>query len=330
MRRAVVLFNLGGPSSTNEIEPFLKSLFSDASILPFPEWLRKPLANLIASRRKPAAEEIYAKLGGKSPLLENTRDQASALQKVLGDKYKVFVAMRHAHPFIEEVVKDVKAFQPHELVLLPLYPQFSTTTTGSAFKEWDRQERLQQVLKPQNRVCCYPEMPGFIEALADLTLQQFPAFSTAPRLLFSAHGLPRRIIQGGDPYSAQVERTFKKVVRKIKEHTRVSVDATICYQSRVGPGAWTNPIIDEELKRAAADQKSVLVVPISFVSEHSETLVELDIEYAEKAQRWGIPVYKRVPTVGCHPLFIEGLAALVKARGVGVSCSVGWKKCWRR
>jgi protoporphyrin/coproporphyrin ferrochelatase len=311
---AVVLFNLGGPESPETVRPFLENLFSDPAIIGLPAPLRLPLAKLIAARRAPLARKIYDHIGGRSPILEETEAQAQALQTSLaaaGHDAKCIVAMRCWRPFTAEAVAAVKAFDPEEIVLLPLYPQYSTTTTKSSLEVWRKEAARAGLAQPQHEVCCYPFEPGFADAIADLTQQGFarakPGFSY--RVLFSAHGLPKRVIERGDPYRWQVERTVEAIAARLGDHGH---DVAICYQSRVGPLEWIGPATDAEVRRAGAQGKGLIVVPIAFVSEHSETLVELDIEYGVKlAGEVGVPDFIRVSTVGTHPAFIAALASLV-------------------
>lgn len=311
-RRAVVLMNLGGPDSLGAVRPFLYNLFSDRAIIRLPAPLRLPLAALIAARRAPTARQIYAQLGGASPLLANTEAQARALERELGPGHCCFVAMRYWHPLTEATVSAVKEWVPDDIVLLPLYPQFSTTTTQSSFDAWERVARRQRLVVPIRRIRSYPEAPGFITALASLTGEALDTVRADPypvRLLLSAHGLPQRIVDSGDPYPQEVTMTAAALVHALD---RPGMEATVCYQSRVGPLAWIGPSVEEELQRAGRDQVGVIVVPISFVSEHSETLVELDREYRHVAERSAVPFYRRVPTVGIHPRFIAALAGLVR------------------
>ncbi len=327
-KTSVILLNLGGPLDLRGVYPFLKSLFEDPAILPLPSWPRKLLARWIARRRTPEAEHIYSQLGGKSPLFENTQAQAQALEKALGKGYSVFVAMRHAPPFIESIIPYLQAENPDEVVLLPLYPQFSTTTTGSAFKEFQRQIAKHSLPCQLTLLCCYPELHGFAEATADLIHQRLPVFKKAPRLLFSAHGLPQRIVKSGDPYVSHIHRSVKEILKALEPH---SFESTICYQSKVGPLEWTRPSLDEALEESAKNQESVLVIPVSFVSEHSETLVELDITYRQKARELGIENYERLGTVSCHPYFIRGLTRFVKDRKKFCEvCPQDALACWRR
>jgi len=202
----------------------------------------------------------------------------------------------------------VAAFEPNHVVLLPLYPQFSTTTTGSSLTEWRRVAKVAGITVPTTTICCYPVLPGFIDALAAATsetLQKAKA-GVCYRLLVSAHGLPKRVIARGDPYQGQVEQTAAALVKRLGWE-----DFAICYQSRVGPLEWIGPATDAEIRRAGDDGKGVVIVPVAFVSEHSETLVELDIEYAHLARKAGVADYLRVPTVGVRQEFIAGLKSLV-------------------
>ena len=308
MKIAIVLFNLGGPDSLEAVQPFLRNLFSDPAIIGLPAWLRLPLARFIASRRTPKAIGIYEKIGGGSPLLGQTEAQARALEDALGSEHewRGYVCMRYWHPLTEAVVRSVQRFAPDRVVLLPLYPQFSTTTTGSSFKAW--QAAAADLKVPTVSVESYPTEPGFIRASVELIKEALGRTSGAARVLFSAHGLPEKTIKAGDPYQGQVEET----AAAIGEHLG-NIEWSVCYQSRVGPLRWIGPPTEAEIRKAGTHKQSVVLYPLSFVSEHSETLVELDIDYRQLANEAGVPAYVRVPTVGTHPLFIHGLANLVKA-----------------
>ena len=313
MKLAVVLFNLGGPDSLEAVEPFLRNLFSDPAILSVPWFVRWPLARIIARRRAPFAREIYAKMGGSSPIVAETRAQADALDKVLAERgldAKCFIAMRCWHPFSDGAALAVKAWGADRVVLLPLYPQFSTTTSASSLADWKRVARKAALEAPTSEICCYPDHSDFISAAAELIQITFKARKPGVdyRLLLSAHGLPKRTIAKGDPYQWQVQRTAKAIVDALGME---GLDWSVCYQSRVGPLEWIGPATDAEIHRAGADGKGAIVVPIAFVSEHSETLVELDIEYAHLAKAAGVVDYLRVPTVQSHPRFIAALADLV-------------------
>lgn len=340
-RLAVVLFNLGGPDRPDAVRPFLFNLFNDPAIIGAPAPLRWLLAQLISRRRAPVAREIYRNLGGGSPLLANTEAQARALQDALRSRLpdreaRVFIAMRYWHPFANETAGAVKAFGPDEAVLLPLYPQFSTTTSGSSLCDWKRTAETVGLEVPTRSLCCYPTQAGFVAALAARIRPRIAEAraSGRPRLLFSAHGLPKKIVAGGDPYQWQVEQSAGAVVAALDDP---GLDWQVCYQSRVGPLEWIGPSTDEEITRAGRDGVPVVLVPLAFVSEHSETLVELDIEYRKLAETEGVPLYLRVPTVDCETAFVEGLAELVGAalnHAPGRLCSQdGERICpaeWRR
>lgn len=331
MKVAVILFNLGGPDSPEAVEPFLRNLFSDPAIIALPAFLRLPLAWWIARRRAPVARKIYEHLGGSSPIFAETRKQADALEAALSNQEteaKAFVAMRCWHPFSDGAARAAKAFNPDKIVLLPLYPQYSTTTTASSVKDWSRAARKAGLSIPTSRVCCYPWEPGFVGAAAAKIRE---AMAGAPgnlsyRLLLSAHGLPQRTIARGDPYQWQVEQSAAAIVKALAGIDGLpELETVVCYQSRVGPLQWIGPATDAEIARAGADGKGVIVAPIAFVSEHSETLVELDIEYRKLAAECGVPDYRRAATVGTQADFISGLAALVRRAldGKTVTCGEG-------
>lgn len=331
-RIAVVLFNLGGPDSLDAVRPFLFNLFNDRAIINLPQPLRWCVAQLISRLREGTAREIYGELGGASPILPQTRDQAAALEKALSARGfaqgRCFIAMRYWYPVAEETVRAVREFNPDHVILLPLYPQFSTTTTQSSLEQW---RTLAADLPARTHiVCCYPDEKGWIAAQADLIrrAQAEVGGDSAIRLLFSAHGLPKKIVDQGDPYPRQVAQTVEAVLASLG--TPSEIDYKICYQSRVGPLEWIGPSTEDCLEKAGREGKSVLVIPIAFTSEHSETLVELDIEYRAVAERCGVRDYIRVPTVSSHPAFIGGLADLCETvlsqdcycgdSGIGESC----------
>ncbi len=316
-KTAIVLFNLGGPDSPDAVQPFLFNLFNDPAIIGVPNPMRWLLAKFISGRRAPVAREIYDNIGGRSPLLELTEAQAAALGSALETggvaEVGVFIAMRYWHPMADETAKAVRAFGPDRVVLLPLYPQYSTTTTGSSVKDWRRAASAAGIAAPTSVVCCYPTQPSFIAAQAQsivATLSDLPANGPKPRVLFSAHGLPKKVIAKGDPYQWQVEQTAAAVVEAMAVP---DLDWVVCYQSRVGPLEWIGPSTEEEIERGGKDGVALVVVPIAFVSEHSETLVELDIEYRHLADEKGVPAYYRVPALGTREAFIDALADLVRA-----------------
>lgn len=333
-KTAVVLMNLGGPDQMSSVYPFLLNLFMDPAILRVPFFVRPILARIIAGARKKPASEIYKLLGGKSPLLELTEEQARSLEAALGDdNLKCFIAMRYWHPFSEEAAAVVKAWDPDQVILLPLYPHYSTTTTGSSFTAWREAAAAVGLAKPTRSICCYHSDPGFVASTAAIVHASYvkaraeldPAIPL--RVLFSAHGLPESIIKAGDPYQHQVECTTSAVVR---EMALPELDSLICYQSRATPQKWIGPSTEDEIKRAGHEKTALLVVPIAFVSEHSETLVELDVEYREVADHAGVPAYYRVPAQNSDPGFIAALADLVRrsmARDTGLCSFVGGRTC---
>lgn len=337
-RIAVVLFNLGGPDRPDAVRPFLFNLFNDKSIIRIPNPFRMILASLISRKRAPEATQIYEEIGGGSPLLPNTMAQADELQSRLGDlgDVRVEIAMRYWHPMSVEAVENVQRFDPDEVVLLPLYPQFSTTTTGSSLRVWGEAAKALGFEKPTRTVCCYPVEQGFIAGYAQKIRDEYQAASEhgSPRILFSSHGLPESIVRGGDPYQWQCEQTAAAIVDSLAID---GLDWVSCYQSRVGPLKWIGPSTDDEIRRAGQDGVPVVVAPIAFVSEHSETLVELDIEYRALADEQGVPFYGRVPTVGTTGDFIDGLAGLVRktlagdrklcSQQGGRLCPSGWRGC---
>lgn len=339
-RIAVVLFNLGGPDDQASVKPFLFNLFNDPAIIGLPGFARTPLARLISSRREAVAQANYRLMGGGSPLLPETRKQAAALEADLNDRLaddevRVFVAMRYWNPLTEETAADVAVFGPDEVVLLPLYPQYSTTTTQSSLAIWNATYAGSGVSRA---VCCYPRATGWIEAQADGVCEKLDqAGEASVRVLFSAHGIPEKLVTGkGDPYQEQVETTVAAVVEAIQAR-RGPIDHAICYQSRVGPMKWLGPSTPEAIAQAATDGVGVVVTPVAFVSEHVETLVELDIEYAELAREKGVSPYLRAPAAGVQPRFIDALAeAALDALGrtgvapFGQGCKADWKSCPHR
>lgn len=316
-KTAVVLFNLGGPDSLAAVRPFLFNLFNDPAIIGAPAPIRWLLAQLISRRRAPVARDIYREIGGASPILPNTQAQAQALETVLNrDResaavYKVFIAMRYWHPRASAAAAAIQAYAPDRIVLLPLYPQYSSTTSGSSLGEWAAAAKRAGLTAPSCAICCYPQMNGFIEAMAaGIRPHLEAARARGPvRLLLSAHGLPKSIVSRGDPYQWQVEQTAAALAAHLDD---AHLDWRICYQSRVGPLDWIGPATDAEIVRAGQERRALVIAPIAFVSEHSETLVELDIEYARLARESGVLAYQRAPTVDARDTFIAGLADLVR------------------
>jgi ferrochelatase len=337
---AVVLFNLGGPDGPRAVRPFLEALFSDPAIIRAPWIVRRPLAALIARLRERSAIANYAVMGGRSPLVPETEAQARALETALGQALpkatvRTFIAMRYWKPLTEEAAAAVAAFEPDEIVLLPLYPQFSTTTTASSLSAWNKAYRGPG---RTHALCCWYDNAGLAKSHASRILQTWEAAGRPKvRVLFSAHGLPEDIARGGDPYQWQVEATCAAVLEQLDARGVTEWDWRICYQSQVGPLKWLGPSTPEAIETAARDGVGVLIDPIVFVSEHVETLVELDRDYAELAARCAAPTYLRAPVVGVEPDFIEGLAGAVRraleregAHPDGNACPAGLAQCGRR
>lgn len=328
---AVILFNLGGPDSLKSVKPFLFNLFNDKNIIPLPKFLRYFLAKIISYSRAKKASKIYSLLGGRSPILKNTIQQAEALECSLNKhgNFKVFTVMRYWHPMSCEVMNAVEEYDPSNIVLLPLYPQFSRSTTWSSIEDW--RSNSKKLKAREHVICCYYKHQGFVDAYVELINAALKKVKRAGhfRLLFSAHGLPVRNIENGDPYKWQIEESVKSIMNKIKD-----VDYRICYQSRVGKLEWISPYTEDEIISAGNDKAGVVLVPISFVSEHSETLVELDIEYKELADEHGVPFYIRVPTVSVNEKFISSLEDLcmeaIKGMGCENQCPSECSQCFCR
>ncbi len=334
-RIAVVLFNLGGPDGPEAVRPFLFNLFSDPAIIGAPGFVRLPLAALISTTRARSARANYAMMGGASPLLPETKAQAEALEALLAARgeheVKVFIAMRYWRPMSDETARAVAAYRPDDIVLLPLYPQFSTTTTASSVSAWRKAYRGPGVV---HAVCCYPTLGGLVDGHAE-RIEAAWRGAGAPanvRLLFSAHGLPEIVVERGDPYQTQIEATSAAVAARLG----ASWDWRVCYQSRVGPLGWLGPETKAEIEAAGAEGLGVVIAPIAFVSEHIETLVELDHDYAKVGEAAGCPVYIRAPALGADAGFIAALADLTQAAvagrsgaapGSNFSCAARWSKC---
>jgi ferrochelatase len=329
-----VLFNLGGPDRPEAIRPFLLNLFTDPAILRVPFFVRPFLARTIVRSRLEPATANYAVLGGRSPLLELTEVQAAALEAGLPElDAKCFVAMRYWHPLSDETARAVRDWRPDDVVLLPLYPQYSTTTTGSSLTAWREAAASAGLVADTTTVCCWPTDADYVAATTALLASAYDAAlaeldpGVRLRVLFSAHGLPEAIVRRGDPYQWQIEQTVAAVLAAWREP---APDWVVCYQSRATPQQWIGPSTDAEIERAAQDRAAVLVVPIAFVSDHSETLVELDVDYRALAKRLGVPGYFRVPVQNAEPAFIAALARLVRhARscGPGLCSHAGGRIC---
>jgi ferrochelatase len=334
LRVAVVLFNLGAPDRLEAVRPFLLNLFTDPAILRVPFFVRPLLARRIAATRVKPARASYAALGGRSPLLELTRAQAGALARELNEfDVRCFIAMRYWQPLSEETASAVREWQPDEVVLLPLYPHYSTTTTGSSLTAWRAAAARVGLVADTVALCCYATDADYVAATARILQRAVEAARvelapmTQMRVLFSAHGLPEKIVQRGDPYQWQIEQTVALVAANCGDGLPERV---ICYQSRATPQQWIGPSTEAEIERAAHDGVAVLVVPIAFVSDHSETLVELDRDYRRLAERLGVPGYYRAPVQNADAAFIAALANLVRrahARGPGLCSHAGRRVC---
>ncbi|MCS6875979.1 MAG: ferrochelatase [Aquificaceae bacterium] len=321
----VILFNMGGPDSLEAIQPFLYNLFSDHDIIRLPKPIQKPLAWLISNIRAKKTKHYYQLMGGKSPQKEQTQAQADALQKALGEDFKVVVALRYWHPLTERALKELMQYPIKRLVLLPLYPQYSRTTTGSSFNEFDRVFRrltpkgkhfTLTTLKGQEKsyyytsyilvykVNCYYNHPTYIKAMVENICEHLPNWQEY-FFLFTAHSLPVSIIKEGDPYQRQTEET----VRLIMEHFP-GVKHALGYQSKVGPTKWLEPFTDKLLEELIhSGVKKIAVIPVSFTCEHSETLYELDHLYGSMARQKGVD-FVRIPTLKTHPTYIQALKEL--------------------
>ena len=316
-RVGVLLLNLGGPEQLEDVRPFLFNLFSDPEIirLPFP-WLQKPLAWFISTMRFQKSQENYKEIGGGSPLRSITEEQALAIQQQLEEKGLVtqsYIGMRYWHPFTEEALARVKRDQVEKLVILPLYPQYSISTSGSSFrlldKLWQKDPELERI--EYTVVPSWYQRPGYIQAMVELITQELEncPHPEQVHIFFSAHGVPVSYVEeAGDPYQREIEDCVDKIMKTLN----CSNSHTLAYQSRVGPVEWLKPYTEDAIQElAAAGVNDLLVVPISFVSEHIETLQEIDMEYREVAEEAGISNFYRVPALNTHPVFINDLADLV-------------------
>ena len=315
-KTAVVLFNLGGPDSLEAVRPFLYNLFSDPDIfhLPLGFLTQKPFAALVSRRRAPEARRNYAAIGGRSPLLERTQEQAIALQLALAEEgapYDAYVCMRYWHPRAREVVAQLKAKGYERVILLPLYPQYSRTTTGSSYNEFLRECRRARYRPRTTLIHHWHGQPEYHQAIAETIEAEREKFNDprpeAIALLFSAHGLPQKLVDAGDPYAQHIQETVEAVSRRLGWP-----DVSLCFQSRVGPLEWLKPYTADVIRqKAEAGVQQILVYPVAFVSDHVETLYELGMEYATLAREAGIREYRVAPALNDHPLLIETLKYFV-------------------
>lgn len=314
---AIILFNLGGPDSIKTVKPFLFNLFYDPAIIRFKNPMRWIIAKIISTFRTKKAQNIYQLIGGKSPLLEETIAQADALKERLreisGAAFEIFICMRHWYPRAAELIKNLNKYEADEIILLPLYPQFSTTTTGSSINEFKKLTAKDYSLSkiPIKTICCYFNDAKFIEAHVALIKQAIASLDLDTknnhRVLFSAHSLPKKIIEDGDPYQWQIEQTVKNIV----DHLDINnLDYKLAYQSKATPVEWLTPDTEEEIRQTCIERKALIVIPLAFVSEHVETLVELDIEYKAIADQYKIK-YIRIPTLRVDNIFINSLSEMI-------------------
>ncbi|KAJ0467536.1 putative protoporphyrin ferrochelatase [Helianthus annuus] len=319
----VLLLNLGGPETLDDVQPFLFNLFADPyDIIRLPRlfrFLQKPLAQFISVARAPKSKEGYASIGGGSPLRQITDAQATELRKALYEKNvpaEVYVGMRYWHPFTEEAIEEIKKDGVNKLVVLPLYPQFSISTSGSSlrllesiFREDEYLVNMQHTVIPS-----WYQREGYIKAMAGLIENELKGFTNPEKVMifFSAHGVPLAYVEeAGDPYKAEMEECVDLIMEEL-ERRKINNPYTLAYQSRVGPVEWLKPYTDQTIiELGQKGVKSLLAVPISFVSEHIETLEEIDVEYKELALESGIVEWGRVPALGCEPTFIRDLADAV-------------------
>jgi len=327
MKTAVIMFSMGGPADQIGVRPFLFNLFNDRAIIPLGQPWRWLLARLISGMRAKHARQLYAYMGGGSPLLAETRSQAAALERQLKQKgeYRTFVAMRYAAPRAQEVLQEVLSYQPDSIILLPMYPQFSTTTSQSSMNEWlQLQQKTSLKSVATRKVCCHYWHANFIEAHAkniESTLQKLLTEDNKNiKILFSAHSLPQRVIDAGDPYEKQMQQTVAMIVERTGIEQQ-GIDYTLCYQSKVGRLPWLGPETEQEIAKASQQKKDILVIPIAFVSEHIETLVELDIEYKELAINSGANSYHRLKTLRDDETYIAALRDICLNKVQGICCN---------
>ena len=318
-RVGVVLFQLGGPDTPGAIEPFLFNLFCDPDIIDFPfaRIGRRPLAKLISATRAKKVQHHYQAIGGASPIRRFTEQQAGALRDKLaanGLEASCFVAMRYWHPFTAEAIEQLRAAECDEVVLLPLYPQYSSTTTGSSLNEW---RRLFQDDVPVHCIEPFYRHPLYLDALVEKVDEALARFAEprCPEIVFSAHSVPMAVIAKGDPYQRHIEET----VELLMERGGWSNRHRLCYQSKVGASKWLQPSLHKTIRNLASENVGeVCVVPIAFVSDHVETLGEIDHEAREEAEELGIKQFEMTAGLNDSPTFIAALADLVEnALGVG-------------
>ncbi|MCC8418044.1 MAG: ferrochelatase [Rickettsia endosymbiont of Bryobia graminum] len=316
---AIILLNLGGPNSLKDVKPFLFNLFSDQNIIDLPNPLRFIFAKFISIAREKKSQRLYSLIGNKSPILQETESQKLALieklKEILNEDFEIFISMRYSSPNSKEVVKKVIKYNPSEVILLPLYPQFSSTTTKSSIENFIstyKSYNSDSIIPKFKSLCCYPFEDDLIKSHVMLINQSLEKLKNRSikgnyRILFSAHSLPQKVIKAGDPYQWQIEKTVENILSKLSVK---DLDYKITYQSKIGPLKWLEPRTEDEIEKAGRENKSIIIVPISFVSEHVETLVELDIDYVNIASKYGVE-YIRVPALGINKWFISSLAKMI-------------------
>lgn len=321
-RVGVLLLNLGGPERIQDVKPFLYNLFSDPEIIRLPvAAMQKPFAWLISSLRSGKSQQAYRSIGGGSPLRRITKQQARELQSNLRQKgvdATSYVAMRYWHPFTESAVADLKADGVDQVVVLPLYPHFSISTSGSSFRELQRLRNTDPAFSrlPIRCIRSWYDHPGYIQALANLIAREIQACEdpATAHIFFSAHGVPKSYVEdAGDPYQLEIVACSKLILEQLRQQLGHSNPFTLAYQSRVGPVEWLKPYTEDALQELGEQGvKDLVVVPISFVSEHIETLEEIDIDYRELATAAGVKNFRRVPALDTDPAFIAALTDLVE------------------
>ena len=308
-KEAIILLNMGGPNNLGEVEMFLKNMFNDPNILTMKSGaMRKFVATMITFFRTESSQEIYRQLGGKSPIVGHTKKLVKALQKAMPEVYIDYV-MRYTPPFAPEVIEKLKEKEIEKVFLIPLYPQYSTTTTKSSLEDFEEafhDSGLDAILLEKKH---YYELPIYNDAVIERIVEGLEGDKAEDyHLIFSAHGLPQKIVDAGDPYQRHVERHIELLEQKIKEKNINFKNITLAYQSKVGPMAWLKPSLEEKLEKTR--NENVLIYPIAFTIDNSETDFELGVEYKEIAEELGFKKYKVAPCVNDHPLFVEALQEL--------------------
>ena len=308
-KEAIILLNMGGPNNLSEVEMFLKNMFNDPNILTMKSGaMRKFVATMITFFRTESSQEIYRQLGGKSPIVGHTEKLVTALQKAMPDVYIDYV-MRYTPPFAPEVIEKLKEKEIEKIFLIPLYPQYSTTTTKSSLEDFEEafhDSGLDAILLEKKH---YYELPKYNDAVIERIVEGLDGDNPEDyHLIFSAHGLPQKIVDAGDPYQRHVERHVELLEEKMIEKGLSFKNTTLAYQSKVGPMAWLKPSLEEKLEKTR--NENVLIYPIAFTIDNSETDFELGVEYKEIADEMGFKKYKVAPCVNDHPLFVEALQEL--------------------